>query len=1389
MNKFKFVAYTFFMFILTMLFNVSKVEALVDDPVYKLYADESGVRWQYVYMDDATETTEAKTRWVEISFFDKPNSVTSVTVPSIASIKTADPSIPAATTYLYLEDYEKSLDIAEDPVDSTTDITEISVVNATVVNGINPMINPEVETKIILSSTGSVIGADAFSEEDDDDFEGYKLNVINLEHAIEIGNKAFYKATLKTTNVSFNSLKAIGDGAFMNTNLTQVYINVQNVNYNAFRNCKNLTKVTLGDDVRLINAGAFQDDIVLESINYNNVVYVGNFAFSGCLLYNIDINNTKLEYIGDAAYYKTPAFKRDVVIPEKVTSIGWSTFRESGITSVDLKNVKLVGDQSFQDCPNLASVEFGKAERILYRAFYNDAKITEVSFTDSVYDINTSAFENCSIAKLNLNKVQRIDYRGFANNKLTELVLPKSINVLTSSSMFADNSISKVRIEYDTVTPSAGYLFSNIYSNMDYSDKKQLKEIELVAPYGKDEVAVIDSKFGSVHNADTYRYTTSAYGSSKDDVDPQYGNAKIYKNGIKANYFYGLEGLEKVTIGEGYEWIGEQAFFRKWAYNNNEMAVQYKLPESLKGVGTMAFMSSIGKNSSINLPKNLEYIGYQAFFMNEGFTNDLDLKELRYIGDRAFEATAIGDVTLHDKLIYIGNQAFMSGTYSSIESNTKNFIVDCDIWGIYKGWNKQSFYSYFDNHKEYDLIKFTEKAVTPPNTFEITQGYQPYPFMYDIKTKKLDLSETPWKNIGAAAFIKSTIGELLLPSQTEIIGSHALDGATVEKEVYLPNTIKRIENDSFNNAKLTISQIPNKVEYIGSAAFYNSDFHKNPVLPSTLTYIGQSAFVSSPYEDPKHMDSLTIECNLPISVTNGQSVHDFFWNRKIDKLTLTENVTELPSNTELTESEFFGLDIKEAEIRAVKVLPQKAFIHDEKLEKVDMSKNTNLTAIGDYAFNHTTALNKVLLPSNKEQTVNFGYNSFSDTGLKTIGKTNNDSLNINSVKVTTGTHVFTDNAKLTSVSVPNGFNNNVIEVYLFSNNPELDNVTIGEKITEIKAYAFENDTKLKRLLLWGNTKIVDTYPTIEIEEKHKEVIINIPKTNLKNTEAVITVKKDGEEVLTEKIEPAKTKMLKRAATVNEVSLGYADEGKIEFETSDNVILTTSESDTGYIVNVNIVDAGDFTVPATTDIYTYSEYDSIDYAKKYEKQRTSELLDTNAEVLHFDEVIYLTSNKPTVKLTDNKTNFDKDSLTVYALRRDGLIMETSNWGSYEGEKYLYEDKSSKVVFDEYDEETTDKYGIVYQAPFKAEEISTNTENFENMTYDIVPDNTVLGTYKIDLYYTNTFVENEVTTPITPKSNVIVNTLDFIQRYFVIFAVSLVALIAGLVYYKKRKIKEA
>ena len=1386
MNRFKFVAYTFFMFILTMLFNVSKVEALVDKPVYKLYADESGVRWQYVYMDDATETEKANTRWVEISFFDKPDSVTSVTVPSIASIKTADPSIPAATTYLYLKNYEKSLDIDEEPVESTTDITEISVVNATSVDGIKPMINPEVGTKVILSSTGSIIGDYAFSEEDDDDFEGYKLNVINLDHAIEIGDKAFYKATLKTTNVSFNSLKTIGDGAFMNTNLTQVYINVQNVHYNAFRNCKNLTKVTLGDNVTKINDAAFRDDIVLESINYNNVVYVGNFAFSGCLLYNIDINNTKLEFIGDAAYYKTPAFKRDVIIPEKVTSIGWATFRESGITSVDLKNVKLVGDQSFQDCPNLSNVEFGKTERILYQAFYNDKKITEVSFTDSVYDINTSAFENCSIAKLNLNKVQRIEYRGFANNKLTELVLPKSINVLTSAETFDGNNISKVRVEYDTTTSSSGSLFLTQFGRNDY---KNIKELELVAPYSDNEAAVVDSKFNVVHNTSEYVY--SGYGDSAKDMDSQYGNATQYKNVVKANYFYNMGSLEKVTIDEGYEWIGEQAFYTRTSPYDAK-PIEFILPESLKGIGTMAFYYSLPKGSKINLPEKLEYIGYQTFFKDEGFTNDLDLKELRFIGKRAFQSSGIGDITLNDKLEYIGEQAFFPPlSYEKIDSNTKNFIVDCDIWRIYDDSNyyRDSFFQFFDNHKEYDLIKFTEKAVTPPDVFSQTQGFTYYPFMYMVKAKKVDLSETPWKNIGTSAFQNSTIGEIILPSQTEIIGSHAFEKAEIEKEIYLPNTIKRIEENGFHNAKLTINQIPEKVEYIGNGAFFNTEFHKNPVLPSTLTNIGQSAFNASVYEEPKHFESFTFDCNLPINVTQGQSVHSFLWNRKIDKLILTENVTELPSNTNKMEAEFFGLDIKEAEIRAVKVLPQKAFIHNEKIEKVDMSKNTNLSSIGDYAFNHTTALNKVLLPSNKEQTVNFGYNSFSDTGLKTIGKTNNDSLNINSVNVTTATHVFTDNAKLTSVSVPNEFNNNVIEVSLFSNNPELDNVTIGEKITEIKAYAFENDTKLKRLLLWGNTKIVDTYPTIEIEEKHKEVIINIPKTNLKDTEAVINVKKDGEEVLTEKIEPTKTMMLKRAATVNEVSLGYADEGKIEFETSDNVILTTSESDTGYIVNVNIVDAGDFTVPATTDIYTYSEYNSIDYAKKYEKQRTSELLDTNAEVLHFDEVIYLTSNKPIVKLNNNKTNFDKNSLTVYALRRDGLIMETSSWGSYEGEKYLYEDKSSNVVFDEYDEETTDKYGIVYQAPFKAEEISTNTENFENMTYDIVPDNKVLGTYKIDLHYENTFVEKEVSTPITPKDNIIVNTLDFIQRYFVIFIVSLVALIAGLVYYKKRKIKEA
>lgn len=78
----------------------------------------------------------------------------------------------------------------------------------------------------------------------------------------------------------------------------------------------------------------------------------------------------------------------------------------------------------------------------------------------------------------------------------------------------------------------------------------------------------------------------------------------------------------------------------------------------------------------------------------------------------------------------------------------------------------------------------------------------------------------------------------------------------------------------------------------------------------------------------------------------------------------------------------------------------------------------------------------------------------------------------------------------------------------------------------------------------------------------------------------------------------------------------------------------------------------------------------------------------------------------------------------------------------------------------------------------------TENFANMTFDIVEDDK--GVKNIDLYYTNSFVDTEVTTPIKPKSNIAnVNTLDNIFKYIGIFAFSLITVIMSLVFYKRNK----
>ena len=108
----------------------------------------------------------------------------------------------------------------------------------------------------------------------------------------------------------------------------------------------------------------------------------------------------------------------------------------------------------------------------------------------------------------------------------------------------------------------------------------------------------------------------------------------------------------------------------------------------------------------------------------------------------------------------------------------------------------------------------------------------------------------------------------------------------------------------------------------------------------------------------------------------------------------------------------------------------------------------------------------------------------------------------------------------------------------------------------------------------------------------------------------------------------------------------------------------------------------------------------------------------------DEVLYLATNKNFVILNDDKTDFDKEGLKLYAQRRDGVILESDDWQQYttafprtnrpdDAKNITFEEGRGRVGSDE-----ADIAGTVYDAPKPFNTISLANENYASTSFEFV-----------------------------------------------------------------------
>ena len=514
-------------------------------------------------------------------------------------------------------------------------------------------------TKVTLPDTIRVIGDAAFQVS----WGAPKITELNLPKGLEeVGAYAFYGIQVDFKLPS--SLKRIGESAFAGTGITEVHFgpNIEYVEKRAFTNCQKLTKaevipqtqdteglylnslnlaeVTVADGVERLPENCFFDCFALQSIVLpDSVKELGKSVFYGCDFSSLDFLNTgSITTLGEFCFAGNDNL-HDIVIPDSVT---------------------YVGANQFYWCKYVKSITFG--ENVAYvgtgtmSTFFTDPSVTKV--VPEVRSATTGAAVRRSgfVGSMTRDGVNFDVYCGstFIQDGITYMPISATevqVTDYNESTVFGSVTIPEtVTCEGDETT----YTVTSIADGL-FKQKYNITEIHL-----PDTINTVGERaFDQVHGLNYINIPKSlttitgiqafGYGGWNALEAGEWQVDTLYVPGtIKTWNMCAFSGnkYESAVLGEGLEMVGS------YGLSNNEKLTDVEMASSVKYLKNNAF-SSCTSLENVTLPEGLEYIGNQAFQGDPLKTVEMS-DTVKYVGTQAFESLKYDYSVYPSTVTYVG---------------------------------------------------------------------------------------------------------------------------------------------------------------------------------------------------------------------------------------------------------------------------------------------------------------------------------------------------------------------------------------------------------------------------------------------------------------------------------------------------------------------------------------------------------------------------------------------------------------------------------------------------------------------------------------------------------------------------------------------------------------